>query len=69
MDGPNANAGNFGNCQGKYVGNGTFPRKPFHRQAKKGYRDDILNWRPITLLNIAYKIIAKIYAERMDGPW
>ena len=32
---------------------------------KNGDRDVILNWRPITLLNIDYKVIAKIYAERL----
>ena len=32
---------------------------------KQGDRDLIKNWRPITLLNIDYKIIARIYAERL----
>ena len=32
---------------------------------KQGTREDIKNWRPITLLNIDYKIIAKIYGERL----
>ena len=32
---------------------------------KSGVREDIKNWRPITLLNLDYKIIAKIYAERL----
>ena len=32
---------------------------------KKGDRDDIKNWRPITLLNIDYKIVAKTFAERL----
>ena len=32
---------------------------------KAGDRENIKNWRPITLLNLDYKIIAKIYAERL----
>ena len=32
---------------------------------KGGERDNIKNWRPLTLLNCDYKIIAKILAERL----
>ena len=32
---------------------------------KKGDRDDLTNWRPITLLNNDYKLIAIIYANRL----
>ena len=32
---------------------------------KKGEREDISNWRPVSLLNIDYKIITKIIAERL----
>lgn len=32
---------------------------------KKGDRADIRNWRPISLLNVDYKIISKVMAERL----
>ena len=32
---------------------------------KKGDRADIRNWRPISLLNIDYKILSKVFAERL----
>ena len=34
---------------------------------KQGEREDIANWRPITLLNNDYKIIAKTIAERLKS--
>lgn len=33
---------------------------------KKGDRNEIGNWRPISLLNVDYKILAKIITERMN---
>ena len=36
-----------------------------HLLYKSGEREDIANWRPITLLNSDYKIIAKTIAERL----
>ena len=32
---------------------------------KKGEREDIRNWRPISPLNVDYKIITKILEERL----
>ena len=32
---------------------------------KKADREELANYRPITLLNLDYKIIAKVYAERL----
>jgi hypothetical protein len=32
---------------------------------KSGEREDIKNWRPITLLNVDYKLVSKILAERL----
>lgn len=32
---------------------------------KQGEREDLSNWRPLTLLNNDYKIITKIIAERL----
>ena len=34
---------------------------------KQGDRDDLANWRPITLLNNDYKLIAIIYASRLKN--
>ena len=45
-------------CESQYRGIITF-------LFKKGEREDIRNWRPITLLNVDYKIISKILAERL----
>ena len=32
---------------------------------KKGARENIRNWRPISLLNVDYKILSKVFAERL----
>ena len=34
---------------------------------KGGEREDIKNWRPLTLLNCDYKIISKLLAERLKN--
>ena len=34
---------------------------------KGGEREDIINWRPLTLLNCDYKIISKLLAERLKN--
>jgi hypothetical protein len=36
---------------------------------KSGEREDIRNWRPLTLLHSDYKIIANILAERLTVVW
>jgi hypothetical protein len=34
---------------------------------KRGEREDIKNWRPLTLLNCDYKIISNLLAERLKN--
>ena len=34
---------------------------------KNGDREDLQNWRPITLLNIDYKLIATVLANRLQN--
>ena len=57
----------FNNC----IDNGTLPNSISNATIKllfkKGDRNEIGNWRPISLLNVDYKILAKIITERMKS--
>ncbi len=32
---------------------------------KKGHKEELANWRPITLLTTDYKVLAKVITERL----
>ena len=56
------------NCASECLGNGKLPASFATAQIKlipkKGSRDDIRNWRPISLLSNFYKIISRLINNR-----